>query len=113
MKTVHLMPEIITDNDAQYAFRIVKKICTEVVPGLPGSSQEREKADIIKKELESHLGTDNVSTEEFIFAPEAFLSSYSICAHFMIFATQLNISMGHIMWASPWLPFEWVLHRGK
>ena len=34
------MPEIITDNDAPYAFRIVKKICSEVGPGLPGSPQE-------------------------------------------------------------------------
>jgi hypothetical protein len=96
------MPEIITGSDANYAFDIVKKICSEVGPGVPGSSQERERADIIKKELESHLGTDNVSTEEFTFAPGAFLSSYPICALFMLFAALLNISMGHIMWVSPW-----------
>jgi len=53
---------------------IVKKICSEVGPGLPGSPQENARADLIKKELESHLGTDNVSAEEFTFAPGAFLS---------------------------------------
>ena len=54
---VQSISEIITDNDAQYAFRIVKKICNEVGPGVPGSPQELERAEIIKKELESHLGT--------------------------------------------------------
>jgi hypothetical protein len=97
------MPEIISESDANYAYDIVKKICSEVGPGLPGSSQERERADIIKKELELHLGTDNVAAEEFTFAPGAFLSSYSICAFFMLFAALLNISMGHIRVVSPWL----------
>ena len=45
------MPEIITSDDAQYALDIVKKICTQVGPGLPGTSQERERAGIIKNEL--------------------------------------------------------------
>lgn len=97
------MTEIITDFDANYAFDIVKKICREVGPGLPGSSQELARAEVIKQELKSHLGTDNVVTEEFTFAPKAFLSSYPICALFMLFAALLNISMGHIMWISPWL----------
>ena len=54
------MLETITLDDAQYAFDIVKAICTEVGPGLPGSSQERERAAIMAKELESHLGAENV-----------------------------------------------------
>ena len=54
------MSEIITNDDAHYAYDIVKTICTEVGPGLPGSSQERERAAMIKKELESHLGAGNV-----------------------------------------------------
>jgi len=41
----------ITTQDAQYAWDIVKKICTEVGPGLPGSSQERERAAFIKREF--------------------------------------------------------------
>jgi hypothetical protein len=97
------MPEIISESDANYAFDIVKKICREVGPGLPGSLQERERADIIKKELELHLGTDNVAAEEFTFAPGAFLSSYPICAFFLLLAALLNISMGHIRVVSPWL----------
>jgi hypothetical protein len=97
------MPEIITETDANYAFDIVKKICSEVGPGVPGSPQEQKRADIIKKELESHLGKDNVAVEEFTFAPGAFLSSYPICGLLMLFAALLNISMGHIMVVSPWL----------
>ena len=97
------MPEIISTRDADYAYDIVKKVCSEVGPGLPGSLQERERADIIKKELESHIGIDNVAIEEFTFAPGAFLSSYPICGLFMLFAAMLNISMGHITGISPWL----------
>jgi len=97
------MNEIITNNAAQYAFRIVKKICCEVGPGLPGSLQENERADLIKKELESHLGFDNVAAEEFTYAPGAFLSSYPICGLLILFAALLNISIGHISGVSPWL----------
>jgi len=96
------MQEVISTSDANYAFDIVKKVCSEVGPGLPGSPQECERADIIKKELTSHLGTDNVAAEEFTFAPGAFLSSYPICGLLMLFAALLNISMGHITWISPW-----------
>ena len=96
------MSEIITDSDANYAYDLVKKICSEVGPGLPGSPQEQARADLLKKELESHLGTDNVTVEEFTFAPGAFLSSYPICGLLMLFAALLNISMGHITWISPW-----------
>ena len=53
------MPEMITTNDAQYAFDIVQTICQEVGPGLPGSFQERERATILQKELESHLGAEH------------------------------------------------------
>lgn len=66
------MPETITNVDAQYALDLIKRICTEVGPGLPGTSQERQRAEVIKKELETHLGTGNVVVEEFICAPDAF-----------------------------------------
>ena len=96
------MPETITDLDAQYAWDIVKKICTQVGPGLPGTPQERERAEIIKEELESHLGAGNVVLEEFTLAPDAFLSPYPgvICT---ILAVLLNISMGHLTGISPWI----------
>ena len=95
------MSEIITNDDAQYAFELVKTICTEVGPGLPGSSQERERAPIIKKELESHLGAENVVIEEFTFAPGAFLSLFP--GLFMLLAVLLNISIGRIPGVSPWV----------
>jgi hypothetical protein len=96
------MPEEITTLDAQYALDIVKKICTQVGPGLPGTPQERARADVIKKELEIHLGAGNVEVEEFSLAPDAFLSPYPgvICT---ILAVLLNISMGHLTGISPWI----------
>ena len=38
------MPAEITTLDAEYALELVKKICSEVGPGLPGTSQERQRA---------------------------------------------------------------------
>jgi len=96
------MPEVITNNDAHYAYDIVKTICTDVGPGLPASSQERERAAIIKQELESHLGAGNVAVEEFTVAPAAFLSPYP-GAFSMILAVLLNISIGRLAGVSPWL----------
>ena len=88
----------ITKNEAQYAFDIVKKICTEVGPGLPGSPQERERASMIKKELESHLGAGNVATEEFTFAPGSALYGPPISALLTLLAVLLNIS-GAFHWS--------------
>ena len=87
------MPDIIAKSDAVYAYEIVKRICNEVGPGLPGTPQERERADNIKKELVSHLGTDNVAVEEFTFAPEPFVGSYRIGAVFTLIAAILSISL--------------------
>jgi hypothetical protein len=95
------MPETITNQDAQYAFDIVKTICTEVGPGLPGSPQERERAAVIKKELEAHLGAENVVAEEFTLAPEAFLNPYP--AIFLLMAALLNICISRFSGISPWL----------
>ncbi len=86
------MPEIISSNDAQYAYDIVKTICTEVGPGLPGTPQERERAEIIKKELEIHVGAENVVVEEFTLAPDALLSTYP-GVFSMLVAVLLNISI--------------------
>ena len=97
------MPETITDNDAQYAFDIVKTICTEVGPGLPGSPQERERAAVFKKELEMHLGAGNVAVEEFTLAPWASLGALQMAALFMLIAALLNMSMGRFTGVSPWL----------
>jgi len=96
------MPESITNDDAQYAWDIVDKICTQVGPGLPGTPQERERAAMLKKELEAHLGAENVVVEEFTLAPDAFLSPYPsvLC---MSMAVLLNISMGSFTGITPWV----------
>jgi hypothetical protein len=97
------MPEIITNEDAQYAYEIVKTICTEVGPGLPGSSQERERAAIIARELESHLGAGSVAVEEFPVAPGAFLGWTPISALLTLGAALLNVAMGRFTGVSPWI----------
>jgi len=89
------MPGIITSDDARYALDIVKAICTRVGPGLPGSSQERERAAMIKKELERHLGAENVLVEEFTLAPGAFLGVLPMSALLMLLSALLNIFTGH------------------
>jgi hypothetical protein len=96
------MPGEISTQDAEYALDLVKRICAEVGPGLPATPQERGRAEIIKKELESLLGGENVAVEEFILAPDAFLSTYPgvLC---MLLAVLLNISAGHLTGISPWI----------
>jgi len=96
------MTEIITTRDADYAFEIVKRICDQVGPGQSCSSQERARAAIIQNELESHLGTENVSMEEFTLAPRAVLSPYPGVL-FMILATLLNLTIGQFSGLSPWV----------
>lgn len=98
------MPEIITSDDAQYALELVKTICAQVGPGLPGTPQERERAGIIQNELESYLGAENVSVEEFTLAPWACLGAYPLSALFMLMAALLNISTGRFKGISPWVP---------
>lgn len=95
------MSEFITNCDAQYAFDIVETICREAGPGIPGSIQERERASIIMRELQSHLGAENVVLEEFELAPDAFLSPYP--GIMMLIATLLNISMGQPTGIPPWV----------
>lgn len=97
------MPELITNHDAQYAFDVVKTICLEVGPGLPGTSQERDRATMIKKELESHLGASNVVVEEFTLAPGAFLGSLPLGAFFIVIAVLLNISLRRFPGESHWV----------
>lgn len=97
------MPETSTDNDAQFASDIVKAICTEVDPGVPGSSQEQEREAMIARELEAHLGAEYVVVEEFTLAPGATLGSLPLSALFMLVAALLNISVGRFAGISHWV----------
>jgi hypothetical protein len=67
------MSGMITNEDAGYALDMVKVICTQVGPGLPGSTQERERAYILKRELETHLGAENVAVEPLLNVLKLFL----------------------------------------
>jgi hypothetical protein len=95
------MPQTITSQYAAYALKIVETICTQVGPGLPGTPQERERALIIKQELELHLGAENVAVEDFTFAPGAFLGSQLVSTTFMLLAAILNLLNGRIAGVSP------------
>lgn len=94
---------IITSNDAHYALNVVKKICNTVGPGLPGSSQERARAMIIRDELASHLGDRNVVVEEFTLAPGAFLGWLPVGAVLILLAALLNVFIGKIGGIVPWI----------
>jgi hypothetical protein len=90
------MPELISEDDALYALDIVKRICADVGPGLSSTPQERERAEIIKNELESHLGTGNVTIEDFDVAPDSALYGPLVSAILMILAVLLNIWTGYM-----------------
>jgi hypothetical protein len=92
---------MIGDHDAQYALDLVKAICVQVGPGLPGTPQERARAAMIHKEMESHLGAGNVHLEAFTLAPEAFLNLYP--GVFMLFAVLLNLVTGRFPGVPPLL----------
>lgn len=97
------MKDEITTQDAQYALDLVNKICAEVGPGIPGTPQERQRAAIIKGELETHLGSENVTEEEFTLAPDAYLTTYP--ALFCMFAAiLLNVSIGRFSGIPLWIP---------
>jgi hypothetical protein len=97
------MPEMITEQDARYALKLVKAICTQAGPGLAGSLQEHRRAAMIQRELESHLGAGNVAVEEFSLAPWAFVGAYPLCGLLMLLAALLNISLGRLAGVPPWL----------
>jgi hypothetical protein len=96
------MAETISRRDAEYALDIVKEICAEVGPGLAGSPQERARAAIIARKLESHLGAANVSIEEFPVA-RAFHGILSVGGLFVLVAALLNALIGRIAGVPPWL----------
>jgi hypothetical protein len=94
--------ESITPKDAQYALDLVKAICNQVGPGIASSLQERQRAEMIKKELEVHLGAENVSVEEFSLAPDASLSPFT-SVPFMLLAVLLNIATSRLSGIWPWV----------
>jgi hypothetical protein len=96
-------PASITETEAQYALGIVRRICDEVGPGLPGSPQERARAEIIRQELESHLGPENVSLEDFRLAPDAFLAAPAISTVWMVLAALLNLAAGRLPGIPVWV----------
>lgn len=67
------MKESFLKDEARYIIDLVKKICTKVGPGIPCSPQEKDRAMIIREELEKTVGPESVDVEEFTCAPYAFL----------------------------------------
>ncbi len=97
------MSSFVTDAYARYAYDIVKRICTEVGPGLSGTPQERARAKILQEEMESHLGADNVTMEEFTAAPNGLLGWFPAAAVFIALSALLNVSIGRLGPVSPWI----------
>jgi hypothetical protein len=90
-------------DDAGYALELVRRICRDVGPGVPGSVQERKRAEIITRELAKHLDAENVSVEEFAFAPAACLSAFPLSAILMLLAALANAGIGRFSLVSPWI----------
>jgi Peptidase family M28 len=97
------MPNAIAIEDAEYALGMVKRICTQVGPGVPCSTQEHSRAEIIRKEMEAILGDENVNVEEFTLAPGAFLGAPLVSTTFMCIAFVLNMFLGRVTLVSPWI----------
>lgn len=95
-------PGSIASAGASYALQIVERICAEIGPGVPGSAQERARAEVIRKELAAHLGAGNVAVEEFTVAPNACLGSVPISAVLVLVAAVLNVWAGHLTGAAAW-----------
>ncbi|HSN26849.1 MAG TPA: M28 family peptidase [Kofleriaceae bacterium] len=83
-------------DDVKYAYAVVDEICARVGPGMPGTLQEHQRADVIRRELERHLGGDHVVTEPFSVAPWAWLSAYPICAVLIALAAAANLLAGYL-----------------
>ena len=94
MLVAHLMSARPSPEDTSYAYAVVDEICARVGPGMPGTLQEHERADVVRRELEKHLGEDHVVTEPFSVAPWAWLSSYPICAVLIALAAACNLLAG-------------------
>lgn len=76
------MAQLVTLEDAKYAHDIIKKICSEVGPGCPGSPQEQDRAMIVENEIKEFA--DKVAIEDFFFAPNAFLGWFKLEAVLVI-----------------------------
>ena len=66
------MANEVSDEDLEYAYQLIKQICTEIGPGAPGTAQERQRAQFIQQELEKLV--DTVAVEEFTCSPATHLS---------------------------------------
>ncbi len=97
------MLETISQSDAEYACDLVSRICAEVGPGFSGSPQERERAEVLKKELEAYLGLENVAVEEFPVASGAFKDSQVLSGILLLLAAGLNLSTGRLSSVAPWI----------
>jgi len=93
---------MISEDDAAYALDLVKTICREAGPGLPGSRQEQQRAKLIKRALESHLGEKQVQVEAFQFAPWAYVGTYPISAIFLFLSALTNFSWDYFPGLSSW-----------
>jgi hypothetical protein len=65
-------------SDLDYAFEFIKRICLDIGPGSPCSAQEAARAAAVKTELEKTA--DEVRTERFVCAPDAFLKWFQFAS---------------------------------
>ena len=101
------MPEIIATDDAHDAFDIVKTICTQVGPGIPGSSQERERAAIIKNDQDIH--NDQVERKPGYQQQKDRKAKFCEELHFYIYALQESmVQVSFWSETQPCYPGAWI-----
>ncbi|MBD3353033.1 MAG: M28 family peptidase [Candidatus Lokiarchaeota archaeon] len=70
------MAELFRQEDADYVYDLVKKICVDIGPGCPCSPQEKQRGNIFKHEMQKFA--DKVEVEPFTCAPKAFIGWFKI-----------------------------------
>lgn len=79
------MAEFIEDSDLEFSFEFIKRICTEIGPGSPCSPQEHARAMAVHVEMEKVA--DEVSVENFVCAPHAFIKWFPVACTLGLVAT--------------------------
>ncbi len=78
------MALLIEKADLDFAYNFIKRICVDIGPGSPCSSQEHARAAAVKAEMEKVV--DEVREEPFVCAPDAFLKWFEFAGVLAVIA---------------------------
>jgi hypothetical protein len=90
----------VEEEDLDYACGFIKRVCVDIGPGSPCSSQERDRAAAVKNEFEKIA--DEAGTEGFVCAPDAFLKWFRFAS-----ALALTAAGFYFFGLLPYHPLLW------